>query len=267
MVDSQDDEGSLFVDSDDEDEGRSKSSRKRVEKNDQDPFSGSLSFKSGRNVNTSLYYVSHGKLENNGNGLNPHIRNELFSEKVKSEVDESNLKHKLAILETHTKQLVSEPTNEEASGTLEVEESAMKILRESLVIARALKVNEKHKKDLKRRIEVMTMQWRKRRRICLDFLISMEESSDGIISANKCLSGDGQIDIDSDKTAIRDAKAFASKKKMRKASVGGPLKYSKVNLCGSKEMSDDRNDLIADENFIAVELNNQGCVCRIFLVD
>lgn len=267
MVDSQGDEGSLFIDSDDEDEGVSKSMRKSIEKSDQDPFSGSLLFKSGRNVNTSLYYVSHGKLENNGNGLNPHIRNELISEKLKSELDESNLKCKLAMLETHTTQLVSEPNNEEASATLEVEESVMKDLRENLVIARALKVNEKHKKDLKRRIEVMTMQWRKRRRICLDFLISMEESSDGMISAEKCLSGDGQIDIDSDKAAIRDAKAYASKKKIRKVIVSGQIKYNKKTHYGNREMSEINNDLIADENFIAVELNNQGCVCRIFLDD
>lgn len=266
MIDSQDDDENAFTNSDDESPKKLK--KKVVASDDRDLFAGSLSFKVGRNTNTSLYYVSHSKLKNNGNGLDPHARNDLFSDKIKTDKDESDLKHTLAEMEAHTKQLLSEPTNEKASVTHEIQEKIMDVLRENLEAARALKVNEKTKKQIKRRIEGMTAQWRKRRRICMDFLISMEESTDGTVSAKKCLSGDGQIDIDSDQIAIRDAKAYATKKKMRK-SLGSrqQVRLGKGASDGSKDKSVDGSDVFADENFIAVELDAQGNVSRVYLVD
>ena len=102
----------------------------------------------------------------------------------------------------------------------------------------------------------------------VDTLISMEESTDGTVSAKKCLSGDGQIDIDSDQIAIRDAKAYATKKKMRK-SLGSrqQVRLGKGASDGSKDKSVDGSDVFADENFIAVELDAQGNVSRVYLVD
>ena len=266
MIDSQQDDGNAFANSDDESPKKPK--KKVIVNDDRDLFAGSLSFKVGRNTNTSLYYVSHSKLKNNGNGLDPQARNDLFSDKAKADEDESNLKSTLAEMEAHAKQLLSEPTNEVASGTHEIQEKVMNMLRESLEAARALKVNEKTKNQIKRRIEGMTAQWRKRRRICMDFLISMEESTDGTVSAKKCLSGDGQIDIDSDKIAIRDAKAFATKKKMRK-SLGGrqQARLGKGAPGGSKDKPGDGSDVVADENFVAVELDAQSNVRRVFLVN
>ena len=48
----------------------------------------------------------------------------------------------------------------------------------------------------------------------------MEECTDGTISLKKCLKGDGQIDIDSDETALKGAITFASRKKVKTVKSG-----------------------------------------------
>ena len=81
--------------------------------------------------------------------------------------------------------------------------------------------NEKHVKLVKKEIESKASVWRKRKRMCTEFLSNMEECTDGTISLKKCLKGDGQIDIDSDETALKGAIAFASRKKAKTVKSGG----------------------------------------------
>jgi hypothetical protein len=50
-------------------------------------------------------------------------------------------------------------------------------LQDQAEAGRKLKVNEQHKQQIKRRIEAITTVWRKRRRICVDFLIAMEDNT------------------------------------------------------------------------------------------
>jgi hypothetical protein len=244
-------DGNTFVDSDDEDENENNNKNKgKKTKESTDEFAGLLAFKPGRNGNTSLYYVDHTKQKNNGNGLDPEARNQLYSDKAKAEHEHARLKTELAQMVADTNRLNSEPTNEEATAKLEVEESDMTDLREKVEEARKLKVNEKHKKQTKRRIENMAAQWRKRRRICLEFLSNMEECTDGSITRKACLKGDGPIDIDSDEKAIQDAKNFLINQRARK--------FSKSN-----KKQDDK--IAADENFIGVELDSQGKVLRVYM--
>ena len=80
---------------------------------------------------------------------------------------------------------------------------------------------EKHVKLVKKEIESKASVWRKRKRICTEFLSNMEECTDGTISLKKCLKGDGQIDIDSDETALKGAIAFASRKKVKTVKSSG----------------------------------------------
>jgi hypothetical protein len=108
----------------------------------------------------------------------------------------------------------------------------------------------------------MTGQWRKRRRICMDFLIAMEENTEGIVSVKKCLGGDGQIEIDSDQAIVTSAVAFGNKKRSRtllakKVPVGSLTKKAKT--------SHESSSLSPNEAFVAVTLNSQGLVERIYL--
>eukprot|EP00957_Ditylum_brightwellii_P103954 7920896-Ditylum_brightwellii.AAC.1 len=63
----------------------------------------------------------------------------------------------------------------------------MSELRGKLDNARELVVNEKRKRQIQKKVGVMTAHWRKRRRLCMDFLMMMEESTEGTVSVKKCL--------------------------------------------------------------------------------
>lgn len=259
-----------FYDSDDEDDDAPKKAKKKSDDSSDDQYNASLSFKAGRNTNSSLYYVDHTKQKNNGNGLEPDQRNELINNLARAQEEESMLKAQLQSMTKETAQLLSEPTNEEATATLERQEAEMNDIRDQLEGARQLKVNEKYKKSAKRRIENLTQQWRKRKRLCMDFLIQMEDSTEGTITAKKCLSGDGQIDIESDESAIKNAIAYG-KKKRTMASRPMPKKKKVSKGLGGKTTGLDAESLTSgltpDPNFVAVRLNSAGQAERVYIGD
>lgn len=114
----------------------------------------------------------------------------------------------------------------------------------------------------------MATQWRKRKRICMDFLIMMEESTEGTVSAKKCLAGDGQIDLESDETAIKNMIAYGNKKRsmtsrpVKKAKVSKSLGGKTTGLPSSETLT---SGLTADANFVAVRLDSSGQVERVYL--
>lgn len=248
-----------FPDSDDEDSGKKKQVKQT--KSISDPFHASLCFKSAKVANASLYYVDHTKLKNNGNGLDPADRNDLASNLAKAESEELALKEKLKSMGDETLKLQSEPTNEEAIARLETEELALTELMSQVEAARKLKVNEKIKQKLKKSIAAMAAEWRKRRRICMDFLTTMEEITEGTVSRKKCLAGDGQVDIDSDEAVVKAAVEFASKK--RKFGSNARAIPSKKK----RKVSDDDGlgGVDACAAFVAVTLDSQGCIKRVFI--
>jgi hypothetical protein len=248
------DGANVFADSDDDEPNVSK---KKPKPNSGDEFAGVLGFKAGRNANTSLYYVDHTKQKNNGNGLEFDARDRLYTDKSQAEDEHAKLKTELLRMDADTKNLNSQPTNEEAMSKLEADEAAMVELLSKVEDARKLKVNEKHKRQTKLRIQGMTQQWRKRRRICIDFLITMEEYTDGSISMKKCLAGEGQIDVESDEKALKDTKTFASNK----------LTCKKLKSVHRKPQStqDPSSHIAADENFIGILLDSQGNLTRAYL--
>jgi hypothetical protein len=252
------DEGKIFADSDDED-------LKRVAKvesvAESDPLKGCLRFKSSKSSNASLYYVDHSKLPNNGNGLAPLARNELTAAVQKTQAEAEALQDILKTTQSEIVKFLSEPTNEEAMARLEKEEVELKNLEEEVEGSRKFKTNEKHKKNLKHRIDTMTSIWRKRRRMCTDFLISMEENTEGTITAKKCLSGDGPIEIDSDEAVAKAAKAYYLSKKNRPMLGAGQKK--RVVAKTSKPESQGQ-DFLATESFVAVTLNASGCPERVY---
>lgn len=122
-------------DSDDEDEKPSK--KKSASKKSTDEYAGSIRVKEGRNTNNTLYYVDHSKLQNNGNGLLPEARNELFSalETSKQELAVLGQKHKKIC--SDTAQLLSEPKNEELETELQELTNKMEVVDNGLEEARA----------------------------------------------------------------------------------------------------------------------------------
>jgi hypothetical protein len=127
-------------------------------------------------------------------------------------------------------------------------------------------VNENDKQKMKRNIENMAAQWRKRRRICMDFLIAMEENTDGAIRAKACLAGDGQIEIDSDEQVAKAAVEYAKQK--RKGPRTTIVGKKKLSLNKSQHQSQSAGSGIPpSESFVAVTLDSQGIVQRVFLDD
>jgi hypothetical protein len=270
----------VFDDSDDEDKPASK---KKAQPSSTEPYEGSLCLKAGKTAGTSLYYVDHTKLKNNGDGLDSEEKNTLYSEVAKSNAEKDALQAKIKEDNVITTKLHSEPTNEEAIARLETEEATLSKLQTSVEDSRQLKGNEKIKAQLKRRIEKMAAEWRKRRRITMDFLVTIEEMTDGTVSRKKCLAGDGQIELDSDENVNACTVAYA-KKKMAKS--GGPVGRDAASMLGKRSRSAGGGTVVAtknkksapgdsstlnpppgDENFVAVALDSQGRVQRIYLED
>lgn len=248
-------------DDDDDHDNNNNSKRDDINRNvvlSSDSFSASLAFKSGKTANTCLYYVDYNKAKN-GSGLDSDERNDLYAIASRAEAEEKDLKSRINEIQGESIRLQSEPTNEEAVIRLEAEESSLANLIEEVEEARKLKCNEKEKQQMRRRCEYFATCWRKRRRICMDFLISMEESSDGAISVKKCLSGDGQIDVEADDTVIQNALALA-KKKHSKSSEG-----RKTNFIRKHGPSKSGNifGIAPSEKFIGVVLDSQGRVERV----
>lgn len=248
-----------FVDSDEEDE-ETKPASSGAKASSGDPFAGTLALKAGKSPNATLYYVDY-NVAKNGNGLDREERNELMAEVVKAQAEETALKNSVKQMNDQTKLLLSQPTNEELASGLEAETSYLAELKSQVEAARKLQVNEEHKKQLKRRIQNMCTEWRKRRRICMDFLIAMEEATEGTISVKKCLSGDGQIEIDSDEVVTKHAVEFAKKKRQK------PSLNKKRSFAAMKTGKSESPGVLADENFVGVTLDSQGQVQRVYLDD
>ena len=245
-----------FAESDDENE-RSPPPRTKGKTGNTTEFS--LCLKAGRNPNNSLYYVDYNNAKN-GCGLDRDLQNDLVSNLAKAQADANALRDSIKMVEIETTKLLSEPKNEEATAQIEIGTLDLTELKLELQNLQQFQGNEKHRAQLKRKTFAMTAEWRKRRRICLDFLISMEENTEGTISAKKCLSGDGPVDVESDELVVKNAIEYGKKKQKR------PLGSKKANIrisSGTRQTS----EILGDEAFIGVVLDSQGSVRRVHLED
>lgn len=244
------DPGSQFADSDDENDSSTAKVAKIKASAQGDEFTGSLKLKIGRNANTTLYFVAYSKLFNNGNGLLPQDKNDLICEHQKSKSELEHLTSNMKELKQETATLLLQPINADLSDLLEKAETDIADLREGVQACAEFKDNAKKFKAVKRRLEVMISQWRKRKRLCMEFLSQMEEATDGAVNAKKCMSGDGQMDIDSDQAVIKGQIAYLKQKRSRgslltkRARVG-----TDVSLSNKKQKT---GGLVADESFVGM---------------
>ena len=240
-------------DSDDEDSSSSKGKKKASKKKSADDgtdYTGSLVKKDGRNANNVLYFINYASsyVQNGGNGLPPDERNELIAAEQKSNQDLQMIQNNLKSIQARTRQLLSEPTNEEAEERQNKEEKILADLQASLEESRQYAGNEKKREQTKKRIRNLADIWWKRRRQCTDFLQGMEDATEGTVSVKKCLAGDGQIDIDSDEAIINAEKEMYEMRKAKKAKTGG------AGAGGSIQPTD---------TFIGVKFDGVGHVKRV----
>ena len=248
---------------DDDDEGQKKKKAKTKVSSSSDPLNGSLCFKAGRSAGNSLYYVDHNKTKNSGNP-DPVASNELLAKVATAEAELAALNAIQKSVTAEADKLLGEPTNDEAAQLLLEKTPAVEALREKVAEAAALKANEGQRKKLKRSIEKMTIEWRKRQRLCRDFLINFEDVTDGAVSMKKCLKGEGQIEIESDEATLAICREY--KAKQRSMALSGKKIMKKRGALVSKVSAKKDTGPVADENFIGVTLTSQGTVKREYFV-
>ena len=252
-----------FYDSDEEDSDNKEASSKKMKITalSSDDLEGALSLKPGRNANTSLYYVDYSKFPNDGNGLFPDDRNALLGEheKVKADMEAylSNLKEHT----TRTCQLLSEPTNASADESIQTLEKEVEVLMEKVESAQEFQVNESYRKKILKGIQVMASQWRKRKRLCMDFLITMEECTEGSVSISKAMAADGPMELDSDEAIIKGAILFTKQRRNGKR--------PRSNMTSSRLKVGDKNnnnsEISANPAFIGIRIDRQGKTERVYL--
>lgn len=210
-------------DSDDEDSGK-KSTKKRKRDDDEDePYGpGSLCVKHNRGP--ELYYTNHKKLKT----LSHDERQELLSAQQTAIAKKEAMEHEIKWRNALTKELLSQPTNDELIGRLKDEEDAVASLRKMVEERKKYQVNESTRIDLQKKIQKMLAQWIKRKRMCESFLTHLEDVSEGAISRRKSLSGDGPLALDSDdiveKAELQSAALKLQKRKMGRNPRGIPMK-------------------------------------------
>lgn len=130
--------GNPFAEDSDDDEDEKKSSKKKsASKKPSDEWAGSIRVKPGRNANNTLYFVDHTKQANNGNGLLPEDKNQLYSNLEKSKQEHAVLGQKHKQISANTSQLLSEPKNEALESELHELTNKMEVVDKSLEEARA----------------------------------------------------------------------------------------------------------------------------------
>jgi hypothetical protein len=178
------------------------------------------------------------------------------------------LQKQLQSVDKETSQLLSGPTNEDVVLTLAKEEATMERLDTELERARGLVVREAVVNKVRKKLEVMVKHWRKRRRLCHDFLIMMEDSTEGSISMKKCLKGDGPIKLDSDETVLKFQVEQAKKKRAMRgsgAAGGGGMGVKKGMALPLKGES--HNGVKSNPSFVGVRLDRRGNAVRVHIDD
>lgn len=221
-------------------------------------FQHSLSFKGSKGSNSGLYYVNYNDAKD-GNGLDRDEKNHLLSDLATVRSKHESLHNAVNAIRLTTSQLLLEPLNKDLNNMLTTAESKLIDLGEQLDVARQYVVNEKDKEKTKKRIEYFSSFWRKRRKLCLDFLIGFEELTEGAVTAKSCLGGNGPIDIDSDEAIVKLALDFAKKKRSRMI----------ASKSGSSSAKSDigKSTMHPSETFVAVKLDSRGNVERVHIHD
>jgi hypothetical protein len=242
-----------FTDSDDEDVSTSKGE----EKNKEGDFYGrqTLVLKAGRNPQTSLYHFNYKKTKE----MDSEERQALFAAMSQASNTADSLKSETAANQAQAAKLWAEPTNVELITCLSTAEKETATLREQVAESRKLQVHTGTRIGLQKKIQKMAAHWSKRKRMCLSFLSTLEENTEGTVTIRKSLAGDGPLQLDSDEAVIQAelgmAKQKSLKRKMGKSHGRAPFKMQKTEPTLSSALS---------SSLVAVRLAKGGKVERIY---
>lgn len=216
-------------------------------------YKSSLSLKAGRGSNSTLYFVDYNKAKN-GDGMEHEEKAKLAGELSAAEAELATLQLTIKAMMNETATLLTQPKNPELVLLLADEERDLSALNEALEEARKLVVDEAHKNQVKRRVENYTNIWRKRRAMCMNFLMSMESWTEGSLTAKKCFAETGApIELESDEAAASSAVEYAKNKTK--------------NQAGKKRSLVEANGIEPDANFVAVMVDKQGKRTRVYVGD
>lgn len=209
-----------------------------------------LMFKEGRNVNASVYYLRQGILDHHGAGMDPEERQEWYIKINNINLEKGDMIRDIQAIEREMDILRCQPLNRDLNANLRSFESSIDSLYRQVKEADQYKLNKIKIEKLKRCIEHISLAWRKRKMLCIDFLHLLEDNTDGAMCAKQCFNGcsTAPIVLETDEGAIRDAKLFHQKKKQRMS-------------CNSMEMSS-----TAQNEIIGVTLNSHGTSERVMLL-
>lgn len=165
-------------------------------------YRNSLVFKEGRNVNTSIYYFNQSKQvgtnedgldSTGGRGHHDPVRNMKHATDEKARIDGT-----VTSLFMETERLKAQPTKIELDDILMNFKSDMMKLGEEIRVAETYTCNKRKVVSLKRGIDQLSKIWKVRKQMCLEFLNTMEEVSEGSINAKNCFNHSGPICLESD---------------------------------------------------------------------
>lgn len=108
----------------------------------------------------------------------------------------------------------------------------------------------------------MASHWGKRKRICLSFLSTLEENTEGAVTIQKSLAGDGPLQLDSDESAVK-AELGLAKQKSQKAKMGINRKQASFK----KQKTESSLSASLSSSLVAVRLVKGGKVERVYYED
>jgi hypothetical protein len=150
--------------------------------------------KEGRSISSSLYYADYSKVPL----LTHDGQNDLAAKIEIALSDQASLGSKLRQLVNLTTMLTAQPTNSELDIRLQFQSRELVDINSKVACMAKFAGNVAKRKRLTRATDLYLSAYTKRKRMCKMFLETMEDCSDGVINVKKCMSGQGQIEIEPD---------------------------------------------------------------------
>jgi hypothetical protein len=167
---------------------------KKIKKNsDEMHYTDCLVIKEGRNVSTSVYYFNQFKLVHTGD--HRHLLMNINNANAEKGRIESNLQ----VVVAEKIRLQMQPPNIELNEILMNLHNNVVMHEKNIRIYEKYKSNAKKVESLKLCMENLTMIWRTRKRMCIEFVNMMEEHAEGSFTVKQCFSGTGPIYLEADK--------------------------------------------------------------------
>ena len=192
--------------------------------------------KLSRHSNSTLYFVNYSKLENHGNGLSIQDRGKLDAALFQSIESVKQIQARQANIMLDVQNLLLTPKNAELDVMLSNCKSDVSRLNERLELYRTFEDNERKRKKILSNINHFASHWKKRRHICMEVLNMLQDCTEGAISVKKCLSGAGQIEIDSDENVSKQAWESALDRKRYRLKVSNSSTFGTTDVAEQHEL-------------------------------